>query len=43
MPPTGVREAESMAIGCDAALDEVFDEVFDDGDIVAPPENMSAF
>jgi hypothetical protein len=34
----GVREADSMAIGCDAALDDVFDD-----DIVAPPENMSAF
>jgi len=33
----GVREAESMAIGCDTELDEVLDD-----DIKAPPENKSA-
>tara|TARA_B110000879_G_C10950204_1_gene423355 strand:- start:227 stop:337 length:111 start_codon:yes stop_codon:yes gene_type:complete len=32
----GVREADSTAIGCDTALDEVFDD-----DIKAPPENKS--
>jgi len=37
----GVREADSMAIGCDTELGVELDEVLDD-DIKAPPENTSA-